>query len=438
MRAGFHVVCEKPLVGSLRGCRCAHFRAESAPGTLFPIFQYRFGNGLQKLKFLQARGLTGRAYLSTIETSWRRLAEYYAVPWRGKWATELGGCCLSQAIHAHDILSFVNGPVKSVSARLTTRVNAIEVEDCGAIAIEMADGSVAALAVTLGSAEELSRLRFTFENLTAENRGTEPYKPGKDPWYIKGSNEEADRRIAAALRDFQPSARVVRGPIHAYPCGHRGRGADARHAGRGPCLAGADHGDLSFCGDGDRRDACRSAAIIPSMADGCPSDVGSDRDVSMAEVSLRQVVKRYGANQVVHGVDLDVGHGEFVVFVGPSGCGKSTLLRMIAGLEDINEGELRIDGQRMNEVPPAKREIAMVFQSYALYPHMTVYKNLAFGLETAGFKRSVVEQRVQQAARLLMIEGLLEPQTEGSVGRPAAACCDRTSHRARAEAVLVR
>ncbi len=127
----------------------------------------------------------------------------------------------------------------------------------------------------------------------------------------------------------------------------------------------------------------------------------------MAEVSLRQVVKRYGANQVVHGVDLDVGHGEFVVFVGPSGCGKSTLLRMIAGLEDINEGELRIDGQRMNEVPPAKREIAMVFQSYALYPHMTVYKNLAFGLETAGFKRSVVEQRVQQAARLLMIEGLL-------------------------------
>ena len=81
----------------------------------------------------------------------------------------------------------------------------------------------------------------------------------------------------------------------------------------------------------------------------------------MAEVSLRRIVKRYGTHQVVHGVDLDVGHGEFVVFVGPSGCGKSTLLRMIAGLEDISEGELRIDGRRMNEVPPAKREIAMVF-----------------------------------------------------------------------------
>jgi multiple sugar transport system ATP-binding protein len=136
----------------------------------------------------------------------------------------------------------------------------------------------------------------------------------------------------------------------------------------------------------------------------------------MAEVSLRRIVKRYGTHQVVHGVDLDVGHGEFVVFVGPSGCGKSTLLRMIAGLEDISEGELRIDGRRMNEVPPAKREIAMVFQSYALYPHMTVYKNLAFGLETAGFKRSVVEQRVQHAARLLMIEGLLSRRPKALSG----------------------
>src|SRR5262245_39404362 len=124
----------------------------------------------------------------------------------------------------------------------------------------------------------------------------------------------------------------------------------------------------------------------------------------MAEVSLRKVVKRYGINQVVHGVDLDVAHGEFGVFEGPSGCGKSTLLRMIAGLEEISEGELRIDGQRMNEVPPAKREIAMVFQSYALYPHMTVYKNLAFGLETAGFKRSVIDERVQRAARMLLID----------------------------------
>ena len=218
LRAGYNVVCEKPLVGSLKEADALIAITETVPGTLFPVFQYRFGNGLQKLKFLQARGLTGRAYLSTIETSWRRPAEYYAVPWRGKWATELGGCCLSQAIHAHDILSYVNGPVKSVSARLATRVNAIEVEDCAAVAVEMADGSVATLAVTLGSAEEVSRLRFAFENVTAENRGSEPYKPGNDPWYIKGTSAEADARIAAALRDFQPSAESFQGQfarIHA-------------------------------------------------------------------------------------------------------------------------------------------------------------------------------------------------------------------------------
>ena len=97
LRAGYNVVCEKPLVGSLKEADALIAMAETVPGTLFPVFQYRFGNGLQKLKFLQARVLTGRAYLSTIETSWRRPAEYYAVPWRGKWATELGGCCLSQA-----------------------------------------------------------------------------------------------------------------------------------------------------------------------------------------------------------------------------------------------------------------------------------------------------------------------------------------------------
>ena len=127
----------------------------------------------------------------------------------------------------------------------------------------------------------------------------------------------------------------------------------------------------------------------------------------MAELTLRSIKKSYGDAEIIHGVDLDIRHGEFVVFVGPSGCGKSTLLRMIAGLEQISGGELRIDGQRMNETPPAKREIAMVFQSYALYPHMTVYKNLAFGLETAGLPKAVIETRVRQAAALLRIEEYL-------------------------------
>jgi multiple sugar transport system ATP-binding protein len=127
----------------------------------------------------------------------------------------------------------------------------------------------------------------------------------------------------------------------------------------------------------------------------------------MSELSLRGVVKRYGATEIIHGVDLDIGDGEFVVFVGPSGCGKSTLLRMIAGLEEISAGELRIDGVRMNEVAPARRQIAMVFQSYALYPHMSVYDNLAFGLRTAGEQKEVIDRRVQHAARLLKIEPYL-------------------------------
>ena len=136
----------------------------------------------------------------------------------------------------------------------------------------------------------------------------------------------------------------------------------------------------------------------------------------MSNLSLRNIVKRYGTTEVIHGVDLDIQDGEFVVFVGPSGCGKSTLLRMIAGLEEISGGELRIDGERMNEVAPAKRKIAMVFQSYALYPHMSVYDNLAFGLQTAGEKKDVIDQRVQHAARLLKIEPYLQRKPKALSG----------------------
>ncbi|SMQ85790.1 carbohydrate ABC transporter ATP-binding protein, CUT1 family [Devosia lucknowensis] len=125
-------------------------------------------------------------------------------------------------------------------------------------------------------------------------------------------------------------------------------------------------------------------------------------------IQLRQIKKAYGDVAVIHGVDLTIDPGEFTVFVGPSGCGKSTLLRMIAGLEPITGGDLLIDGQRMNDVPAAKRGIAMVFQSYALYPHMSVYQNLAFGLETAKMPKPEIEKRVQRAAEILKIEPLLK------------------------------
>jgi len=128
----------------------------------------------------------------------------------------------------------------------------------------------------------------------------------------------------------------------------------------------------------------------------------------MASVTLRGINKRYEDNEVLRNVNLDIGDGEFVVFVGPSGCGKSTLMRMIAGLEEISGGDLVIDGNRMNEIPPAKRGIAMVFQSYALYPHMTLYDNMAFGLKLAGAKKPEIDQAVRNAAKILHIDHLLE------------------------------
>jgi len=133
-------------------------------------------------------------------------------------------------------------------------------------------------------------------------------------------------------------------------------------------------------------------------------------------VVLQKVEKRYGQLDVIHGIDLTIDPGEFAVFVGPSGCGKSTLLRMIAGLEEISGGALLLDNERMNEVTPAKRGIAMVFQSYALYPHMSVYKNLAFGLETAGYKRAEIEPKVRRAAQILQIEKLLERKPKALSG----------------------
>ena len=128
----------------------------------------------------------------------------------------------------------------------------------------------------------------------------------------------------------------------------------------------------------------------------------------MADVSLKKVVKRFGAYKIIHGADLEVADGEFVVFVGPSGCGKSTLLRMIAGLEDITEGEVSIGGKVVNDVEPADRGVAMVFQSYALYPHMTVEQNLSFGLRMTGNDKADTARRVKRTAEILRIAELLD------------------------------
>jgi multiple sugar transport system ATP-binding protein len=128
----------------------------------------------------------------------------------------------------------------------------------------------------------------------------------------------------------------------------------------------------------------------------------------MADLNLKDVRKSFGSVEIIKGVDLDIQHGEFIVFVGPSGCGKSTLLRLIAGLEDLTSGDISIGGKLVNNLPPKDRSIAMVFQSYALFPHMTVRENVAFGLRISGAPQSEIDAKVAEAARMLKLEPLLD------------------------------
>lgn len=136
----------------------------------------------------------------------------------------------------------------------------------------------------------------------------------------------------------------------------------------------------------------------------------------MASVTLRNVCKAYGDNLISKNVDLDIEEGEFVVFVGPSGCGKSTLLRCIAGLEDITSGDLYIGGEHMNEIPPSQRGVGMVFQSYALYPHLNLFDNMSFGLKLAKADKEEVKRRVENAANILQLGHLLERKPKALSG----------------------
>jgi len=215
LAAGKHVICEKPVAGSLRQAD-ELIAAEARSGKrVMPIFQYRFGHGLQKLKWLRDQGLTGRAYLTTSETAWRRRPAYYAAAWRGKWRTELGGALVTLSIHAHDAVYYILGPAKSVAAHTATLVNPIETEDTASVSLQMADGSLASLSVTTGSALEISRHRFCFSNLTAESN-LQPYANTGDDWTFTGDTPEVDERVAAALARFEPQPEGNEGQFHRY------------------------------------------------------------------------------------------------------------------------------------------------------------------------------------------------------------------------------
>ncbi|ALN75506.1 Gfo/Idh/MocA family protein [Aureimonas sp. AU20] len=203
IEAGKHVVCEKPLFGSVAEVdEMAAIVARANGPKLMPIFQYRYGTGLQKLKLLIEKGLTGRPFLTTIETHWWRGRDYYEVPWRGKWRSELGGGLLGHAIHAHDMLNYVHGDCADVFAYGATLVNPIEVEDTAALSVRMKNGSLASLSMTLGSRREISRLRFCFHDLVAESI-LEPYTMGRDPWSFVAGTPEHQARVDAALAGYE-------------------------------------------------------------------------------------------------------------------------------------------------------------------------------------------------------------------------------------------
>ena len=171
-------------------------------GKLMPVFQYRFGNGIQQAKAIIDAGLAGKPFVGTVETLWRREAEYYAVPWRGKWKTELGGVLMGHAIHPHDMFCYLMGPLKSLYGRVATRVNPIEVEDCISASVELESGALGSFTASLGSADEITRLRLVFDNLTIESDHA-PYNPGAAPWKILPRNEGTKSAIADLLKDWQ-------------------------------------------------------------------------------------------------------------------------------------------------------------------------------------------------------------------------------------------
>jgi predicted dehydrogenase len=215
LSASKEVVCEKPLVGTLAEVDQVIAAERAAAGRVMPIFQYRFGSGVQKAKRIIELGIAGNPYLATVETAWKRTAEYYETPWRGRRETEAGGVLLMHAIHNHDLMTWLMGPIVSVFARTATRVNPIEVEDCAVASLEMRNGSLASVAATLGSQREISRLRLCFEHVTFESSHA-PYSPGDDPWEIVAASPEAEARIAGALTGYRPVPLRYEGQFAAY------------------------------------------------------------------------------------------------------------------------------------------------------------------------------------------------------------------------------
>ena len=203
LSAGKQVICEKPLVTSLADADALAEHMENTGKHIFPVFQYRYGLGTAQLVALQDAGLSGRCYAGTLETHWDRPSSYYDIDWRGTWVGENGGALLGHAIHIHDLLPATLGPVAQVFADVATRVNDIEVEDCAALSIRMANGALITSSVTLGAADNSSRLRLMFEGFTVESDHA-PYAPAEKHWRFVARAPTTQAQIDAVLANVDP------------------------------------------------------------------------------------------------------------------------------------------------------------------------------------------------------------------------------------------
>lgn len=231
LAAGKHAVCEKPVAASLAEIDGLIATEEQAPGHVMPIFQYRWGTGFRKAQEVVRAGLAGRPLVATIETHWNRDAAYYAVPWRGRFETELGGVLATHALHLHDMMTALMGPIAALSAYLATRVNDIAVEDCLAASLALENGALATLSATLGSATDTSRLRFCFEHVSFESC-REPYRPGDDPWTVDVRDPARAAEIEAVLARVPPVPSRFAGQMADY--------ADSLDAGARPPITLTD------------------------------------------------------------------------------------------------------------------------------------------------------------------------------------------------------
>ena len=215
LEAGKHVICEKPLAGSLRDIDTMAEAERRSPGHLMPIFQYRYGTGAMTARAVIDAGLAGKPLAATAETFWFRDADYYAIPWRGTWKTELGGTMTTHAIHIHDMMTWLMGPVEAVFGRLTTRAHDIETEDTASASLRFASGALGSLTANVASQDEYSRLYLAFENVTFEST-REPYAVGKGPWTMTIRDPGIRAEVEALVASLPDPGNRFTGQMRAF------------------------------------------------------------------------------------------------------------------------------------------------------------------------------------------------------------------------------